>query len=85
MLDLITNSATYLFTGGRALKLIKIGVNISNSKNPVMLTKNCTRFLCSTTYTVSSSLYWSWCSNSNCSFDLNSKFSYNRFSFSSHY
>jgi hypothetical protein len=42
MLDLITTSATYLFPGGRALKLVKNGVNITNSTNPLVLTKNIT-------------------------------------------
>ena len=42
MLDLITTSATYLFPGGRALKLVKNGVNITNSTNPLVLIKNIT-------------------------------------------
>jgi hypothetical protein len=33
---------TYIFPGGRALKLIKNGVNITNSTNPLQLTKNIT-------------------------------------------
>lgn len=42
MLNLIANGATYLFPGGRALKLVKHGVNITNSTNPLILTKNIT-------------------------------------------
>lgn len=42
MLDLITTGATYLFPGGRALKLIKNGVKITNSTNPLIVTKNIT-------------------------------------------
>ena len=42
MLNLITESLTYMFPGGRALKLIKNGVNITNSTNPLILTKNIT-------------------------------------------
>lgn len=33
---------TYLFPGGRTLKLIKNGVNITNSTNPFQITKNIT-------------------------------------------
>ena len=33
---------TYLFPGGRALKLIKNSVNITNSTNPFQITKNIT-------------------------------------------
>lgn len=39
MFNLITTGATYLFPGGRALKLLKNGVNITNSTNPLTLTK----------------------------------------------
>ena len=42
MLDLITTGATYLFSGGRSVKLVKNGINISNSTNPLILTKNIT-------------------------------------------
>lgn len=42
MLGLITESLTYLFPGGRTLKLIKNGVNITSSSNPLILTKNIT-------------------------------------------
>lgn len=42
MLNLIATAATYLFPGGRALKLVKDGVKISNSTNPLVLTKNIT-------------------------------------------
>lgn len=42
MFQFITNAATYIFPGGRALKLVKDGVNITNSTNPLMLTKNIT-------------------------------------------
>ena len=39
MLNLITASATYLFPCGRALKLVKNGINVTNSTNPLILTK----------------------------------------------
>lgn len=39
MFDLIT---TYLFPSGRAVKLVKNGVNIPNSTNPLIITKNIT-------------------------------------------
>ena len=42
MWDLITTGGTYLFPGGRALKLIKTEVNVTNSTNPVYITKNIT-------------------------------------------
>lgn len=42
MLDLIAAGATYLFPGGRALKLVKDGINVTNSTNPLILTKNIT-------------------------------------------
>ena len=42
MFDLITTGATYVFPGGRALELVKNGVNISNSTNLFVVTKNIT-------------------------------------------
>ena len=42
MFHLISTGATYLFPGARALKLVKNGVNITNSTNPLVLTKNIT-------------------------------------------
>jgi len=42
MLGLFTESLTYLFPGGRTLKLIKNGVSVTNSSNPVVLAKNIT-------------------------------------------
>lgn len=43
MLNLIVTGATYLFPGGRrALKLVKDGINVTNSTNPLILTKNIT-------------------------------------------
>ena len=42
MLDLIVAGATYVFLGGRALKLVKDGINVTNSTNPLILTKNIT-------------------------------------------
>ena len=42
MLNLIALSATYLFTGNRALILVKNGTNVINSTNPLILTKNIT-------------------------------------------
>ena len=42
MLDLIAAGATYLFPGGRALKLVKGGINVTNSSNPLVLAKNVT-------------------------------------------
>jgi hypothetical protein len=46
MLDLITTVTTYLFYGGRALKLVKNGVSITKSINPLILTKNITLTCC---------------------------------------
>ena len=40
--SLIATGATFLFPAGRALKLVKNGVNITNSTNPVILAKNIT-------------------------------------------
>lgn len=40
--DLISIGAPYMFPCGRALKLIKNGVKITNSTNPLTLTKNVT-------------------------------------------
>lgn len=42
MFNLITESLTYVFPGGRVLKLVKGGVNITNSTNPLTLAKNIT-------------------------------------------
>ena len=42
MLNLITAGATYLFPGVRALKLVKDGINVTNSTNPLILTRNIT-------------------------------------------
>ena len=42
MLNLIAAGATYLFPGARALKLVKYGTNVTNSTNPVIVTKNIT-------------------------------------------
>jgi len=42
MLEFITNGATFIFPAGRALKLVTSGVNITNSTNPLTLTKNIT-------------------------------------------
>ena len=42
MFQIIAGAATYLFPGGRTLKLIKNGVNITNSTNPLIITKNIT-------------------------------------------
>jgi len=42
MLNLIAAGATYLFPGDRALKLVKDGINVANSTNPLILTKNIT-------------------------------------------
>ena len=42
MLDIIANSATYLFLGGRTLKLVKNRINITNSTISLVLTKNIT-------------------------------------------
>ena len=36
MLDLIAAGTTYLFLGGRTLKLVKDGINITNSTNPTL-------------------------------------------------
>ena len=37
MLNLIVAGATYLFPCGRALKLVKGGINVTNSTNPLIL------------------------------------------------
>lgn len=42
MIDLIVAGASYLFPVGRALKLIKAGVKVTNSTNPLIATKNIT-------------------------------------------
>ena len=42
MLGLIAKGATYLFPGGRALKLVRDGINVTNSTNPLIFTKNIT-------------------------------------------
>jgi hypothetical protein len=42
MLDLIATGASYLFSGGRAMKLVKNRVNITNCTNPLMLSKSIT-------------------------------------------
>ena len=39
MLNLIAADVTYLFPGGRTLKLVKDGINVTDSTNPVILTK----------------------------------------------
>ena len=39
---LLTKGATYIFPGGRLLKLVHDGVKISNSTSPLMVTKNIT-------------------------------------------
>ena len=42
MLNLIAAGGSWLFTGGRLLKLVKGGVNITNSTNPLIFAKNIT-------------------------------------------
>lgn len=42
MLNLIAAGATYLFLGGRALRLVKDGINVTNSTNYLILIKNIT-------------------------------------------
>lgn len=42
MFQIFSGAATYLFPGGRTLKLVKNGVNVTNSTNPLILTKNIT-------------------------------------------
>ena len=42
MLNLIAAGAIYLFPGGQALKLVKDGINVTNSTNPLIITKNIT-------------------------------------------
>ena len=42
MLSLLTPIASYIFPTGRALKLAKQAINITNSTNPVILSKNVT-------------------------------------------
>ena len=40
MLNLIAAGTSYLFIGGRVLKLVKNGINVTNSTNPLIFTKN---------------------------------------------
>ena len=35
--DVIVTGATYLFSGGRALKLVKDDINLTNSTNPLII------------------------------------------------
>lgn len=42
MLNIISDFLPYMFPGGRALKLVKNGFNITNSTNPIVLAKNIT-------------------------------------------
>jgi len=42
MLDLIVAGTASLFPCSRALKLVKNGINVTNSTNPLILTKNIT-------------------------------------------
>lgn len=42
MLNLIVAGVTYAFPGVRALKLVKAGVNITASTNPLVVAKNIT-------------------------------------------
>lgn len=42
MLDLIANGMAYILPDGRVIKLVKNGVKIPNSTNPLILTKNIT-------------------------------------------
>lgn len=39
---MFTDLLTFMFLGGRALKLVKNGVNITNSTNPLQITKTIT-------------------------------------------
>ena len=84
MLNLITASATYLFPCGRALKLVKNGINVTNSTNPLILTKKyyfgrC-RLLYASSVKISSALRSSWVIGS--SFNCKSKSGDYRFSHS---
>ena len=42
MWNLVSTGLTYMFPGGRTLKLVRNGVNITNSSNPLVLAKNIT-------------------------------------------
>ena len=42
MLNVIVTAVGYVFPGGRALKLVKSGINVTNSTNPLLVTKNIT-------------------------------------------
>jgi len=42
LIRLITTAATHAFPGGRVLRLFKDGINVTNSTNPLILTKNIT-------------------------------------------
>ena len=39
---MVGNLLTYMFPGGRALKFVISGINITNSTNPIQVTKNIT-------------------------------------------
>ena len=42
LINLIVTGASYIFPGGRTLKLVKNGINITNSTNLLTLTTNVT-------------------------------------------
>ena len=42
MLNLIAAGISWVFPGGRVVKLFKNGINVSNSTNPLIFTKNIT-------------------------------------------
>ena len=42
MLNLIVVGGSYLFPAGRAFKLAKDAINVTNSTNPIIFTKNIT-------------------------------------------
>lgn len=86
---LIATGATYLFPGGRALKLVKNGIWYKYHKfNQSINTYqkhyfNSFRLLCTSASKIGSSLYKCWCTY--CSFSGKSESCYNRFSSSYRY
>ena len=40
MFNLFAGGLNYVFPGARALKLVRNGINVTNSINPIILTKN---------------------------------------------
>lgn len=60
MLNLIVVGASYLFPAGRAFKLAKDAINVTNSTNPIIFTKNIIGFVvdCCTPAPVRLAAHW---------------------------